>query len=220
MLGEVVHTIVEALRLPIKYLSLLSVLFPLCLGIIFFARSEKWQKVLFAYIILSALAELVSLLTINTNRPVFFLTQNLFTVGECIILLTFYHAVFEFKLISRIFMVASAIYICFAAVSLSFSGMFISNNVISTVEALLLISCALTYPVVAGFNARTIVISVDFVILIYFATNFITFKYEKEIEADTELRRLIFSLQRLINIMLNVIIGLSLKPRKINGIPN
>lgn len=170
------------------------------------------------YVIVGFFAEAISFLSVNNNRHVFFLTLNLFTIFEFILLLNFYRSVHGYSLTNGIFWTLISMWLVVSFSSLIHTGFYISNNLITTIEAVCIIVCAISYPLVHGFNARTIILLVDFIILIYFATNFITSKYEKEIETDILLRRCIFTLQRIINIFFNLVIGLSLRATMKNGI--
>lgn len=217
-MANAAYTVFEYLRLPVKYLSLLSILFPLVIGLRYTKNSEKWQRILLIYVIVGFFAEAISFLSVNNNRHVFFLTLNLFTIFEFILLLNFYRSVHGYSLTNGIFWTLISMWLVVSFSSLIHTGFYISNNLITTIEAVCIIVCAISYPLVHGFNARTIILLVDFIILIYFATNFITSKYEKEIETDILLRRCIFTLQRIINIFFNLVIGLSLRATMKNGI--
>lgn len=217
-MANAAYTVFEYLRLPVKYLSLLSILFPLVIGLRYTKNSEKWQRILLIYVIVGFFAEAISFLSVNNNRHVFFLTLNLFTIFEFILLLNFYRSVHGYSLTNGIFWTLISMWLVVSFSSLIHTGFYISNNLITTIEAICIIVCAISYPLVHGFNARTIILLVDFIILIYFATNFITSKYEKEIETDILLRRCIFTLQRIINIFFNLVIGLSLRSTMKNGI--
>lgn len=215
---DAVYIVFENLRLPVKYISLLSILFPLITGLLYAKGSEQWQRVLFIYIILGFLAEAISLLTINFNRNIFFLTLNLFTICEFTLLFAFYRFVNGYEIDKRAFWLVICLWLLVSVCLLFRGGLYKSNNVITTIEAIILIICAVAFPLLNGFNVRTIILLVDFVILMYFATNFITSKYEREIESDIQLRRCIFTLQRIMNIFFNLVVGIALRAKMKNGI--
>ena len=207
----------------IIYLSAISVLIPLVVGLIKIRTLSYLLRVLFVYICICSVTEILCHLTAHKNPKIFHLTQNLFTVVECLILLYIFVIEFSSKTFRVLILTLSSSFLFLnVAVYYWFSSIFSDNNIASTAESIVIIFVSLLYFYNLALETKTLkrwensFLWINIAVLLYFSTSFCPFLFSKQLankEAPTGY--FIFqSFQRLINIIYNTMLAVALwKPR-------
>lgn len=121
------------------------VLVPLIVGLINFPRHKKYDRIIFFYIIISGMVDLVvSVLAYNriNNLPVF----HVFTVIEFILLSLFFNSIYKRKIYSIITFITIGIFILLAILNSFFlQDLYKFNTYTRSVEAIILICYCVYY---------------------------------------------------------------------------
>lgn len=201
------------------YASIFSAIIPLFSGIIKFKTLRFELKVLFIYIIICVVTEILSLITSKSNVDLFHAIQNTFTLVECQLLLYIMFVGINSKLIRTFIILASILFLFVNAVVYFFiTNILTTNNITTTFESCLLIFVSFLF----FYNATSEVIElklkenslfwISAAILLYFTTAFSIFLYSKQLANKDAPGGFIFflSLQRIINIAYNSMLAIAL----------
>lgn len=198
----------------LNHSSSISVILPLVCGILKFKTLNTELRVLFLYIILSALAEGLGFVFIKNNIQTY-LVYNAFTVLECLLLTFIYFNRFELKNTRTIIVFFNLIFLLLAFYVLIMKGKYnMQDSVLSTYEAAFLIALSGGYIIKV---MREINISrlkevhftwINVGILIYFSMAILLFLFYSYIEKrGIKTYNNLYSLHWLTNIGYNVLLA-------------
>ena len=198
----------------LNHSSSISVILPLVCSILKFKTLNTELRVLFLYLILSALAEGLGFVFIKNNIQTY-LVYNAFTVLECLLLTFIYFNRFELKSTRTIIVFFNSIFLVLAFYILVIRGKYsMQDSVLSTYEAAFLIALSGGYIIKV---MREINISrlkevhftwINVGILIYFSMAILLFLFYSYIEKrGLKTYNNLYSLHWLTNIGYNVLLA-------------
>lgn len=198
----------------INHSSSISVILPLACGILKFKTLNTELRVLFLYIILSALAEGLGFIFIKNNIQTY-LVNNIFTVVECTLLTYIYLKRFELKSTRIIIRFFNAIFYILAFYVLALKGRYdLQDSVLSTYEAGFLIALASGYiiKVMREINISRLKEAhftwINVGILIYFSMAILLFLFYSYIEKrGLKTYNNLYSLHWITNIGYNILLA-------------
>lgn len=201
----------------INHTSSLSIGIPLFCCILRFKALNTELRVLFVYILISALTEVIGYIQIRSNNHTY-LTYHLFTVLECSILTYIYY--FRYAA-AKTRMAIAAFYFCFLILAFVIlivnTGYDDQSNILSTYEAAFLIALSGGYflKIVRDFNIPDLnkfyFSWINTGVLIYFSMAFLLFLFEGYIEKrGLKTYNNLFTLHWLTNIGYNSLLGLGI----------
>lgn len=201
----------------IIYASIASVLAPLSIGAFKFKTLSYALRVLFVYIIISALTETICLLSMRSSKTVNII-QNIFTLLECVIFLYIFLLEFKARKLQLIITILIPTYTVIGVIFLSINGFFEPNNIITTAESCLMMFFSVLFFGNLNDNIKTdkpkdySFFWVNTAILMYFATSFSLFLFSKQLanKASPEGFMYFHSFQRIINIGYNSMLAIAL----------
>lgn len=198
-------------------ISLFSILVPLVLALIKLKILNKQLRILFIYIVVSALTELLSKVFADTSRSGYYITQNLFTFIECICLLTIYSLEYRSRLVNYIITFSFVVFLILAG----WDFIVYENNSLSTKTTcfesfvMLILSLAYFYKIQVESTIPDLRGSYFFWlncgILLYFATSLVLFLSLEYLQnSGEESFQKLWSLHLIGNISYNSLITASL----------
>lgn len=214
---------IDIIYTALFYLSFASLLIPLAFGILKFKTLNLAFRVLFFYLLISAITEALSYLLTNRHLDAYFAVQNTFVLVEFLLLAIIYYLEFTSKLIRRIILFTSIIYL-----GITLKVLFESNNylvdqsILSVIEASIMMVFAVYF--FYKIQAEMIIprltnhppFWINCAILIYFASAIILFIFDDYIIKCSlvEFQKL-WSLHLISNIAYNVLFAIAIwKTRK------
>ncbi len=210
--------LIEGLYRPLIYLSIASVLVPLLAGLARLKTLSVPLRVLFAYVVICAITELVSHWGSKHHEASVHVVQNVFTLAECLIFLFLFFSAIRVKLVRVLITVAGAGYLILFIVAMSGSNWLKPNIVTTTAEALLMILFSIVFFFHASGENQVLTWTSDpmfwvsLAVFLYFATAFSLFLFGPQL-ANPEFPEsfMIFhSLQRVVNIAYNLMLATAL----------
>jgi hypothetical protein len=200
-----------------------SLAIPLICSLIRFRTLNNELRVLFLYIVVSSVTEVISL-QLALNQLQNYVVQNLFTVVECSLLMYIYFLRFEGILTRRLILVLYSVFIIVAFIfMILLGGLSRADNLISACESCLFIALSWSYfyKLMQEKNIERLnqfyFAWINAAILIYFSMTFFVFLFNKVIGSlDNSLYRLIYTLHLFTNISFNILLGIGIwkiKPR-------
>lgn len=173
-------------------------------------------RVLFLYIVLCAWTEYICFISAKSNWTLFHVSQNLFTIGECCLFLVIYHLHFQNRRVLTLIKVIASIFVLTVLITfLWIDPITKMNNVLTTIEALILIILAVVFFFVdepekeTGKNQFFFIINLS--ILLYFVTSFVLFLFSDHLaKADPRVFSFFYGLQKIVNITYNILLAFAL----------
>lgn len=198
----------------INHSSSISVILPLVCGILKFKTLNTELRVLFLYIILSALAEGLGFIFIKNNIQTY-LVNNIFTVVECSLLTYIYFNRFELKSTRTIISLFNVIFYILVFYVLVLKGRYdLQDSVLSTYEAAFLIALSSGYiiKVMREINISRLKEAhftwINVGILIYFSMAILLFLFYSYIEKrGLKTYNNLYSLHWITNIGYNILLA-------------
>lgn len=205
-----------------SYLSIFSLVVPLLAGTIKFKTLSAWLRVLFIYVIMSALTEILSLAFSKGFKTGYFITQNIFTLLEFLLLISIYYLESDNKIFKKVILIITSLYTAFTIYD------FFSNtngslpDMLASIESFIFISLSVYF--FYKIQNELLIPSLyqysyywfNTAVLFYFATSLILFfcgDYLDRCERDKY--ELIWGLHLTGNIIYNLMIGVSLWKTKL-----
>lgn len=208
--------------IPIMYISGYSIFIPIIAGLIKFKALSQVQRVLFFYLIIAALTEVASLTLRTQNEKTLQAIQNVFTIAEYFFIFTLFYLELHFKVL-RIFIVGMCI-IClaiFCASFYNFNLLFFRNDFTTTIESVFVIvlSVIFFFIKINADHKKPELIEYPFfwiatALAVYFATALVIFVKNSYLVEHADEFRFYHTMQRLINILSNILFTIGLCCRK------
>ncbi|MBB6003329.1 hypothetical protein HNP25_001985 [Arcicella rosea] len=130
----------------LAYVSSLGVFFPLIIAII---RRENFTlelKLMFVYIIVSTLTEIIATFWARYLHSPNHFMLNIFSVVECLLLVLMYREVFINKLVKRITLITISVFTFFAIFNFTETSNFVKfNSLINSIACIIIIICVFIY---------------------------------------------------------------------------
>lgn len=210
--------IVEKFYNILYYLSVTSTLIPLVCGLIRFKTLNVGLRVLFIYIVISALTEILSYVFSKINMDGYYVLQNIFTVLEFSLLATVFYSHFDNKVIGRVISGTILGYLFIASMVLfGFKSFVIPNNITSVIESWILMGLSLLFFFRLQVNPNIVKLKYypffwfNCSILIYFATSLVLFLFDKYLETcGLPMFYALWSLHLFANIIYNSLFAIAL----------
>ena len=205
------HNLYKALY----YISFGSLLVPFLLGAIKFKTLNNTLRVLFFYLLISVITEILSYLLPGKCLSCFYAVQNTFTILEGLFFVAIYLTIFTATVSKYIVATTGVIYIIFAASNfLSSKSYFGADNLVSMVETVIIISLSILFYFkvfidlrVSKFNSYSFIL-LNSAVLIFFSSSFVLFLFDDLI---THISRMTFehlwSLHLVTNITYNIFLA-------------
>ena len=196
------------------YISICSVAIPLSCCVIRFSALNKALRVLFLYILISVIAEVVSLI-LQQNRITNYVVQNLFTISECTLITYIFLNKFDSNKSKRLIKIFYSIFVLFAVIIFGFMDEINGpDNLVSTYEScfFIVLAWAYFYKVMTDKNISKLnqfyFSWINTAILIYFSMAFISFLFNKFIgQLEMSLYALAYTPHLITNIAYNILLA-------------
>lgn len=201
------------------YASIFSALIPFFSGIIKFKTLSFELKVLFCYILICVLTEMLSFITSQSDVKIFHAIQNTFTLIECQLLLFVMFVGINSKFVRTFVIFASILFLLTNAIVYFFiSNILTTSNITTTIESCLMISVSFLFFYNATSETSELRLRessffwISTAVLLYFTTAFSIFLYSKQLANKDSPGGFVFflSLQRIINIAYNTMLAIAL----------
>lgn len=205
------------------YLSMISMVVPLVIGSIKFKTLNRTLGVLFVFIIVSVLTELLSYIYLKLDSSVVFVLQNVFSFLECLLLMLIYYFEFNGKNLRAIIFSTFLIYLVITIKVLFWPYTFEkSNNIMSPINSVILMSLSVYFFVKVQMEL-TIPSLREYAfywfncgVLIYFSTSLILFLCGDYLDRCSKREfQLLWSLHLFTNILVNFLYSISLWKAKL-----
>lgn len=202
----------------LRYISIISAFAPLLLGILKYKTFNRTLRVLFLYITLCVLTDILSFIFSGRTSKQYYFIQNSFTLLEFYLLCLIYYFEFTSKVTRKIIV---GLCIGYALLALIFFGIYKSflepTNLFSTLDALIMLglSASFFYRVDADMNIPRLGEYYFFwfnsALLIYFSMALILFLFDDFLErCDLKTFQILWSMHLLVNISYNLLIATAL----------
>jgi hypothetical protein len=203
----------------VLYLSIGSVALPFICCLIKLKTLNLTLRVLFIYVIVAAVTELLSFqLAATNNIGPYNAVQNTFTLLECLLLGLIYYLEFKQPLSRRIILLLILVYLAIAFWALLYVKSFTQpNNIISTLESCLMIGLAISffYKVNSELNIPRLkeyyFFWLNSAVLIYFSTSFFLFLFDGYLSKyGFKSFYLLYGVHELTNIACNILFAIGI----------
>ncbi len=201
----------------LKHTSGISVLIPLVCCLIRFKALNSILRVLFVYLLVSVLADMLGLIFMRHNIKTYLIFHS-FTVVECSLLVFIYLTQFEQRLTRNIIKISFSFFLLMAIVILVINkGYNRQDSILSSYESifLILLSIGYFYKVMKELNIPKLnefyFAWINTGVLIYFITGFLLFLFNGYIEKrGLKTHNTLYSLHWLSNIAYNILLSLGI----------
>lgn len=203
--------------LTLLYLSGLSILLPISAGVIKFKTLDNPSRVLLFYACISATTEVLSFLY-SDNEKVYFTIQNSFVFLEFLLLSIVFYLELSSKVWRSIVLVSLVLYFIYSsAFYLNAKTFFVSENLLSIIESVLLIcfSVYFFYKIQVDLNVPKLknysFFWLNIGIMLYFSSSFILFLFNDFLTtcSKSDFEEL-WSLHLLANVTFNTLIAVGI----------
>jgi hypothetical protein len=192
----------------LTYTSLLSVVLPICFSIIRLKNLSLSFRLLFLFLLIALLTEIVSFYFSRSNKVAYNLTQNSYTLIEGILLSLIYYIEYKSKLTRRIILLFIIYLIIHTFIKLCNDSSATQNAIIIWIECLVMMGLSLSF-FFGIFAELTIPRGVEYPffwfncsILFYFATSIILFLF---LEHLADMDKATFSKIEGLNFLANIV---------------
>lgn len=201
----------------LTHLSSLSVIVPIIASLFRNKTLNKILRVLFLYLIISAVVEAISyFLTINSIQN--FVVKNIYTVIEFTCITAIYFLEFEGKTAKRLIGISYIGFLCLSVLLLLILGNYNKqDNIINSTESWLVILFGAFYvfKLYNNFAIKNLLSYyftwINFAILLYFSTSFFIFLFSEYLEkGGLENYYFVYSLHLISNISFNIILTIGI----------
>ncbi len=211
-----------SLYVPIMYASGYSVFIPILAGAVRYKTLVRVQRVLFYYLITAAITDIASLMLRYRSETALQATQNLFTLSEYIFLFRLFYLELNYRIV-RAFILCSFL-VCVLTFILSFYKIdlfFFRNDLTTSVEAIFIVILSILFFVLKNISDEKVPGLLEYPffymntgLAIYFATALVIFINNNYLVNHEEEFRFYHTIQRIINLMSNLLFAFALWVRK------
>jgi len=205
------------------YLSLVSILGPFVCGLIKIKTLDIASRVLFSYVIVSIVAEVISY-KFNYLTDIYFTTQNLFVLLEFLLFTIIYLIEFRTRSVKVLILITTVCFFAYALkIYLNLGTIEVQESNLSVLESMILIVFALYFffQVLVDLRIKNI-LSYPFywlnvAVILYFTSSIMLFLFDDFIShATQEAFERIWSLHLFGNIVFNTLLSIALWKARLN----
>lgn len=201
----------------VKYSSAISVLIPLICCIIKYKTLNTILRVLFLYLLLSAMSEVIGFYLLTNNIRTY-IVQNSFTLIESTLILIIYYRIFDLQKIKKLITFFYSLYFILSIYILFFkNGFDAQDNILNTIESSFFMFLAYFYfyrlmqRMDVAYLTEYYFTWINTAFLIYFSAGFVMFLFNEYIENFyIQLFYLVYCLYLITSIAFNIILSVGI----------